>query len=288
MNQSLSNILFVQNCSQYYVDGTTSFTGKERDEETGYSYFGARYYDADLLKGWMSVDPMADKYPSISPYAYCTWNPVKLVDPDGSYAWRPEILDNGKVNYVAEQGDDANTLQKQYQLSKNSAITLYNSMKNGKISGDEVTKVIGNDVLKLRWATNTDQRKIYHLGFAIIYNHTRNNDLSFKLNDFFSEIPQSMGANCGVQYKGSMSGGMSNYTIPVLGGESIPTTYVDCTASGSQILIRDCYGIQEKKTGTVRLQLNVYSEKSGCNGLQVVHIQIQQKYSTQFTESYGN
>ena len=60
-----------------------TFTGKERDEETGYSYFGARYYDADLLNGWMSVDPMADKYPSISPYAYCAWNPVKLVDLDG-------------------------------------------------------------------------------------------------------------------------------------------------------------------------------------------------------------
>ena len=32
---------------------------------------------------WLSVDPMADNYPSISPYAYCAWNPVKLVDPDG-------------------------------------------------------------------------------------------------------------------------------------------------------------------------------------------------------------
>ena len=26
---------------------------------------------------------MSDKYPSISPYAYCAWNPVKLIDPDG-------------------------------------------------------------------------------------------------------------------------------------------------------------------------------------------------------------
>ena len=26
---------------------------------------------------------MSDKYPSISPYAYCAWNPVKLEDPDG-------------------------------------------------------------------------------------------------------------------------------------------------------------------------------------------------------------
>ena len=39
--------------------------------------------DHELMTGWLSVDPMADKYPSISPYAYCNWNPVKLVDPDG-------------------------------------------------------------------------------------------------------------------------------------------------------------------------------------------------------------
>ena len=60
-----------------------SFTGKERDSETGFSYFGARYYDSDILTGWLSVDPMADKYPNISPYAYCGWNPVRLVDPNG-------------------------------------------------------------------------------------------------------------------------------------------------------------------------------------------------------------
>ena len=60
-----------------------TFTGKEKDEETGYGYFGARYMDHELMTMWLSVDPMADKYPSISPYAYCHWNPVKLVDPDG-------------------------------------------------------------------------------------------------------------------------------------------------------------------------------------------------------------
>ena len=30
---------------------------------------------------WLSVDPLSDKYPHISPYAYCGWNPVKYVDP---------------------------------------------------------------------------------------------------------------------------------------------------------------------------------------------------------------
>lgn len=39
------------------------FTGKERDEETGYGYFGARYMDYELMTMWLSVDPMADKVP---------------------------------------------------------------------------------------------------------------------------------------------------------------------------------------------------------------------------------
>ena len=56
----------------------TSFTGKERDAETGFSYYGARYYDPELSALFLSVDPRADKYPGISPYAYCAWNPVKL------------------------------------------------------------------------------------------------------------------------------------------------------------------------------------------------------------------
>ena len=58
--------------------------GKEKDYESGFHYYGARYYWSELITSWLSVDPMADKYPSISPYAYCAWNPVKLVDPDGN------------------------------------------------------------------------------------------------------------------------------------------------------------------------------------------------------------
>ena len=65
------------------------YTGKERDSETGYDYFGARSYMSDGPL-WLSQDPLMDKYPHISPYAYCNWNPVKYVDPDGKWietAW---------------------------------------------------------------------------------------------------------------------------------------------------------------------------------------------------------
>jgi len=58
------------------------FTGKERDSETGFDYFGARYYSSDLSV-WLSVDPLASKYPSMSSYMYTAGNPIMLVDPDG-------------------------------------------------------------------------------------------------------------------------------------------------------------------------------------------------------------
>ncbi|HOU99351.1 MAG TPA: RHS repeat-associated core domain-containing protein [Bacteroidales bacterium] len=64
-------------------DSRYKFTGKERDEETGYDYFGARYYDSDLSQ-WLSVDPMSDVRPNISPYVYCQNNPVGRIDPNGA------------------------------------------------------------------------------------------------------------------------------------------------------------------------------------------------------------
>jgi RHS repeat-associated protein len=69
-----------QNTAAYYTPYT--FSGKERDVETSLSYFGARYYEAGLSI-WLSVDPLSDKYPSLSAYNYCALNPVMLVDPDG-------------------------------------------------------------------------------------------------------------------------------------------------------------------------------------------------------------
>jgi len=74
------------------------FTGKEKDEETGYGYFGARYMDHEQMAMWLSVDPMADKYPNISPYNYCMWNPVRVVDPNGQDTFNIDIA-TGFVDY---------------------------------------------------------------------------------------------------------------------------------------------------------------------------------------------
>ena len=61
------------------------FTGKELDEEQGldWYYFGARYYDASIGR-WLSLDPLAGKYQSLSPYNYVANNPLLFVDYDGN------------------------------------------------------------------------------------------------------------------------------------------------------------------------------------------------------------
>ncbi|MBQ3946507.1 MAG: hypothetical protein II670_13025, partial [Alphaproteobacteria bacterium] len=76
---------FQQTDYQYtYIPKTSiPFTGKELDSETGYSYFGARYIDQETISSFVSVDRFAHKYPFISPYSYCMYNPIKLTDLSG-------------------------------------------------------------------------------------------------------------------------------------------------------------------------------------------------------------
>jgi RHS repeat-associated protein len=59
------------------------FNAKERDEETGLYYYGARYLDPETAV-WYGVDPLVMKYLDYSPYAYCMGNPLMFIDPDGN------------------------------------------------------------------------------------------------------------------------------------------------------------------------------------------------------------
>ena len=61
------------------------FTGKELDNQNGLNCydFGARWYDVAGVPMWTSVDPLAEKNPSFTPYHYCHNNPISRIDPDG-------------------------------------------------------------------------------------------------------------------------------------------------------------------------------------------------------------
>ena len=60
------------------------YNGKELDKMHGLKWYdyGARMYDPVLLT-WNSIDPLCEKYYSVSPYVYCMGNPVKFVDEHG-------------------------------------------------------------------------------------------------------------------------------------------------------------------------------------------------------------
>jgi RHS repeat-associated protein len=58
------------------------FTEKERDTETEYDYFGARYYDSRIGR-WLSVDLQADKTLYLTPYHYTRNNPINIINPNG-------------------------------------------------------------------------------------------------------------------------------------------------------------------------------------------------------------
>ena len=68
------------------------FTGKERDNESTYDYFGARYYNSRTAV-WQSTDPLFEKHIQFTPYNYVLGNPMILIDPDGM---QENVIEFGK------------------------------------------------------------------------------------------------------------------------------------------------------------------------------------------------
>src|SRR5690606_38091124 len=107
------------------------FNGKELDEDTGWYYYGARYYDP-RVSVWLSVDPLAEQ--TMTPYQYGYQNPIKYVDPDGR---NPIVIIGGVAVTVYELAAitllAAGTTYTGYMLSKdiNGTISFHNPFGGG-------------------------------------------------------------------------------------------------------------------------------------------------------------
>lgn len=80
------------------------FNGKEIDPETGFHYYGARYYE-DQRSVWLSVDPQDFKERNITPYAFVGNNPIGFIDPDGRYRFPADFKENYPLLYEQIGGD---------------------------------------------------------------------------------------------------------------------------------------------------------------------------------------
>ena len=101
----------------------------------------ARHYNS-ALSIWLSVDPLADKYPGVSPYTYCANNPVMIKDPNGTYGvivlqeeQNRDIVWRGKVRFQLHLPAKA-TLRMTYYYSTGST--------QGSLSAEEIEYVQSN------------------------------------------------------------------------------------------------------------------------------------------------
>lgn len=98
-----SGLPWASNTYDYPDAQPYKYNGKEFVEMHGYDTYdyGARgYYPA--IGRFTSVDPLAEKYYSVSPYVYCLNNPVKYIDPDGTSTW---VMQNSDGTYRVVGGD---------------------------------------------------------------------------------------------------------------------------------------------------------------------------------------
>jgi len=110
---------------------------------------GNRYYDPEIER-FIQVDPMWDKYPSLTPYQYCANNPLRFVDRNGM--WISEANAEKFINFarrylnqpyskidcsklVVKALHDMNEIRVKTQFYKNMSVLLndINAIKKGDL-----------------------------------------------------------------------------------------------------------------------------------------------------------
>ncbi|MFV0587800.1 RHS repeat-associated core domain-containing protein [Bacteroides reticulotermitis] len=109
------------------------YNNKELDMENGLNLYDYEARQLDLgVPRFTTIDPLAEKYYSISPYVYVGNNPILYVDPDGREIW---------IAFNVTNKAGATTQQKvQYKDGK-----LYGTDGKAYTGGNEyATKVMGD------------------------------------------------------------------------------------------------------------------------------------------------
>ena len=152
------------------------FSGKERDEETGLYYFGARYY-APWLGRWTSSDP-AGFVDGINLFQFCRNCPINFTDPFGSKSHSDETIlgqvsaDLGEAEAMAEfnrtRGRDLGIRVTGFERAneKDWRITSYESIEpsldgdgDGGAGGEEETPTSPDTVIDRKQDDTSEQTK---------------------------------------------------------------------------------------------------------------------------------
>ncbi len=149
------------------------YNGKELDRMHGldtYDY-GARQY-APILGRWDRMDPLCEKYYSISPFVYCMNNPVMFLDPDGRTVEADSLSQMNIINTVTPeeaeyiQFDENGVINVDLINKCNSTSENFLSIKQLALSEDNyyVFKVADKDHKGEAFYDNTNSGGDFHRG----------------------------------------------------------------------------------------------------------------------------
>jgi len=201
----------VEQANHYYPFGMTfgegidnsddryKYNGKELDRMHGldlYDY-GARHYDAAIGR-WGVMDPLAERYYSISPYTYCAENPVLFIDPIGADIWS-----TNDPALVARFLSQLKSKESNMNMNGWGHVTdqeLKEGMGNGKFSIDDKKKVF-----YYSYVTQNETEGFVLNGAHINYGQESSNflsdiELSGTLGDTFADRAGSLLKNRGRYY----------------------------------------------------------------------------------------
>jgi RHS repeat-associated protein len=113
-----------------------TFSGKEKQtvRDLGWLDFSARMLNCEIpIFTITTPDPLAEKYYSISPYAYCLNNPIKYVDPTGMIVEDPDEIYKKHKEQMNNQSTAIQTALKAKDLTdgmKKTLVQLESSYKS--------------------------------------------------------------------------------------------------------------------------------------------------------------
>jgi RHS repeat-associated protein len=137
------------------------FTQKERDNETGLDYFGARYYESTQGR-FTSPDPLLSSGTIFDPqswnrYSYTSNNPLRYIDPTGLYDWSADLggsasdqdlLDKASAVQDAKKRkkavDHANKVIGQRNQFRDALAGLDALAKSGNLTADQQPAIAGS------------------------------------------------------------------------------------------------------------------------------------------------
>ncbi len=147
--------------------------------------YGARQYDPILCR-WDRVDPLCEKYYNVSPYVYCSNNPILLIDPTGL---EPDSLEAALMAVYSYRDKNYNIYAKQLN-DRGWNIDVNFSSKTGFKATifSKTTEIDGNKQLE------------YALAFAGTDTQIKGiSDIVETANDIFADIQNYLGVGLSVQ-----------------------------------------------------------------------------------------